>query len=168
MELRNRFHGTNSASLCSLAGRYDNPIPTRLLAPIACLKIPAQLCGHLGQVPKWGTTHRLTQLTNAVQWRVKLRVGQSPASLCSASWLQGQLWPPVLVGSRVTYGNRVDTHKIYHLGVHYALQRKIQPHSPGPSMSLKASLVCQNFDVSHSSSLQYLMCSIYSFYCSTL
>ncbi len=26
----------------SLAGRYDNPIPTRFLAPIYCLKIPAQ------------------------------------------------------------------------------------------------------------------------------
>jgi hypothetical protein len=25
----------------SLAGRYDNPIPTRFLAPIDCLKIPA-------------------------------------------------------------------------------------------------------------------------------
>jgi hypothetical protein len=32
----------NSASLCSLAGQYDNPIPTRFLAPIDCLKIPAQ------------------------------------------------------------------------------------------------------------------------------
>jgi hypothetical protein len=32
----------NSAVLCSLAGRYDNPIPTRFLAPIGCLKIPAQ------------------------------------------------------------------------------------------------------------------------------
>jgi hypothetical protein len=31
----------NSASLCSLAGLYDNPIPTRFLAPIDCLKIPA-------------------------------------------------------------------------------------------------------------------------------
>jgi hypothetical protein len=31
--------GMNSASLCSLAGRYDNPIPT----PIDCLKIPALL-----------------------------------------------------------------------------------------------------------------------------
>ncbi len=31
----------NSASLCSLAGRYDNPIPLRFLAPIDCLKIPA-------------------------------------------------------------------------------------------------------------------------------
>ncbi len=31
-----------SASLRSLAGRYDNPIPTRFLSPIDCLKIPAQ------------------------------------------------------------------------------------------------------------------------------
>ncbi len=26
-----------------LAGQYDNPIPTRFLAPIDCLKIPALL-----------------------------------------------------------------------------------------------------------------------------
>ncbi len=32
----------NSASLCSLAGRYDNPIPPRFQAPIDFLKIPAQ------------------------------------------------------------------------------------------------------------------------------
>ncbi len=31
----------NSASLCSLAGRYDNLIPIRCLAPIDFLKIPA-------------------------------------------------------------------------------------------------------------------------------
>jgi hypothetical protein len=37
----NRVQGMNSASLCSLTGRYDNPIPTRFLAPIDCLKIPA-------------------------------------------------------------------------------------------------------------------------------
>jgi hypothetical protein len=42
METRNRCPGINSASLCSLAGRYDNPIPTRCLAPIDFLKIPAQ------------------------------------------------------------------------------------------------------------------------------
>ncbi len=41
MEPRNRFQGMNSASLCSLAGRYDNPIPTRFLAPMDCFKIPA-------------------------------------------------------------------------------------------------------------------------------
>jgi hypothetical protein len=34
MEPMNRFQGINSASLCSLAGRYDVPIPTRCLAPI--------------------------------------------------------------------------------------------------------------------------------------
>ncbi len=33
--------GIDSASLSSLAGRYDNPIPTRFLAPIDCSKIPA-------------------------------------------------------------------------------------------------------------------------------
>jgi hypothetical protein len=43
MEPRNRFQGMNSASLCSLAGRYDNPIPPRFLAPIDSLKIPAQV-----------------------------------------------------------------------------------------------------------------------------
>ena len=33
----------NSTNLiCSLAGRYDNPILSRFLAPIDCLKIPAQ------------------------------------------------------------------------------------------------------------------------------
>jgi hypothetical protein len=38
-----------SASLCSLAGRYDNSIPTRFLAPIECLKIPA--LGPMDQIP---------------------------------------------------------------------------------------------------------------------
>jgi hypothetical protein len=42
MDPKNRFQGTNSASLCGLAGRYDNPIPTRFLTPIDCLKISAQ------------------------------------------------------------------------------------------------------------------------------
>ncbi len=30
------------ARLCSLAGRYDNLVPTLFLAPIDCYKIPAQ------------------------------------------------------------------------------------------------------------------------------
>ncbi len=42
MEPRNRLQGMNSVSLCSLAGRYANPIPTRFLVPVDCLKIPAQ------------------------------------------------------------------------------------------------------------------------------
>ncbi len=45
MEPRNRFQGMNSASLCSLAGRYgaslfhgyDNPIPPWFLAPMDCM-----------------------------------------------------------------------------------------------------------------------------------
>ncbi len=45
MGARNRA-GTELSSrparLCSLAGRYDNPIPTRFLAPIDCYKIPAR------------------------------------------------------------------------------------------------------------------------------
>ncbi len=38
---RSHFQGIDSASLCGLAGRYDNPISTRFVAPIDCLKIPA-------------------------------------------------------------------------------------------------------------------------------
>ncbi len=38
---KNRFQGINSASLCSIAGRYDNLIPIRFQAPIDCFKIPA-------------------------------------------------------------------------------------------------------------------------------
>jgi hypothetical protein len=44
MEPRNWLQGMNSASQCSLAGRYDNTIPARFLAPIDFLKIPAQYC----------------------------------------------------------------------------------------------------------------------------
>ncbi len=35
---RNRFQGMNSASICRLAGRYDNPFPPRFLAPIDSFK----------------------------------------------------------------------------------------------------------------------------------
>ncbi len=45
MEPRNRCQGINFASLCSMAGRYDNHIPTRCLAPIDFLKIPARRAG---------------------------------------------------------------------------------------------------------------------------
>ncbi len=40
-EPKHLFQVINSARLCSPAGRYDNPIPTRFLAPTDCLKIPA-------------------------------------------------------------------------------------------------------------------------------
>ncbi len=54
---RNLFKGTNSASLCSLAGGCDNPITTWFLATIDCLKIQAQNKDEL-----WETKHkRLTR-----------------------------------------------------------------------------------------------------------
>ena len=40
-EPKNQFQGAYSDSLCSLAGRYDNPILTQFLACIDCLKILA-------------------------------------------------------------------------------------------------------------------------------
>ncbi len=43
-----RFQGTNAASIFSLAARYDKAIPTRILAPIAFSKIPAQVLLSLG------------------------------------------------------------------------------------------------------------------------
>jgi hypothetical protein len=47
-EPRNRFPGINFAGLCSLAGRYDDPIPTRFLVPIDFSKIPALAAQHGG------------------------------------------------------------------------------------------------------------------------
>ncbi len=38
MEPRNRLQGIDSVSLCSLAGQYENSIPTWFLAPIDCSK----------------------------------------------------------------------------------------------------------------------------------
>ncbi len=43
--------GINSASLCILAGQYDNPIPPRFLGPIDFLKIPAQVGRYDNPVP---------------------------------------------------------------------------------------------------------------------
>jgi len=37
-ESKNRLQGFNSASLYSLADRYDNPLPTQFLTPIVRLK----------------------------------------------------------------------------------------------------------------------------------
>ncbi len=45
MILRNQFL---PAVLYSLAGRYDNPIPTQFLAPVDCLKIPALKVTRIG------------------------------------------------------------------------------------------------------------------------
>jgi hypothetical protein len=61
------FQGIDSASLCRLAGRYDNPIPTRFLAPIDCSKIPVYwLCSPLSLSP-----HPRSRLTPIFLFSVK-------------------------------------------------------------------------------------------------
>jgi hypothetical protein len=52
-----------SASLCSLAGRYDKPILPRYLAPIDSLKIPALYCaGIFKKTNLWGPSRNLSYL----------------------------------------------------------------------------------------------------------
>ncbi len=64
---RNWFQGMDSASLCSLAGRYENPIPPLCLAPIDFLKIPAQFqVGYWPAVDTLRLTHLHTVLSVAV------------------------------------------------------------------------------------------------------
>ncbi len=54
-----RFQGIDSANLCSQAGRYDNPIPYRFLAPIDCSKILAQVNLGFGVfIVIWSMVHR--------------------------------------------------------------------------------------------------------------
>jgi hypothetical protein len=63
-EPKNRFQGIVSASLYSLAGQYDNPIPTRFLAPIDssqmlerhCLQVLSRLIFSLKIGRKWEKT----------------------------------------------------------------------------------------------------------------
>ncbi len=68
MEPRNRFQGMNSASLCSLVGRYDNPIPPRFLAPIDSLKIPALCARRWNLLTVTGAERRRSQLISERAW----------------------------------------------------------------------------------------------------
>ncbi len=71
---RNWFQGINSTSLCSLAGRYDNPItiPPRFLAPIDFLKILALFWSRNSNVPCFHISNspalRYTQLQVLNLW----------------------------------------------------------------------------------------------------
>jgi hypothetical protein len=58
----------NPPGLRSLAGRYDNPIPTRFLAPIGCLKIPAHKKSSPPPPPK-GSKYQSMQEKKARQIR---------------------------------------------------------------------------------------------------
>jgi hypothetical protein len=75
MEPRNRFQGMNSASLCSLVGRYNNPIPYWFLATIDCLQIPVADRASISWFP--------TAWLHRWSWDTELFIG-----LCSiAGWL---------------------------------------------------------------------------------
>jgi hypothetical protein len=81
MEPRNRFQGINSAGLCSLAGRYDNPLPPRFLAPIDSLKIPAQRIFHLWSSIRSGPSRPSMRPVFQIRihwirafWRVRIQI----------------------------------------------------------------------------------------------
>jgi hypothetical protein len=69
----------NSASLCSLAGRDDNPIPPRFLAPIDFLKIPAQLSKK--------STLQFVQIGDRLTYN-NIYVKQYRSAVGSADWLR--------------------------------------------------------------------------------
>ncbi len=84
-EPKNWFHGTNSGRLCSLAGRYDKPIPKSFLAPIDCLKIPTLLtlnysaqCTHI-----WAPSAPCCTATGSPN--ISVTMSPSPS-------LQGNIW----------------------------------------------------------------------------
>jgi hypothetical protein len=70
MEPRNRFHVIVSASLCSLACRYDNPIPTQflVLALIECLKISGQMWGGRGVAGSQPMSTEVHRSPNKLRW----------------------------------------------------------------------------------------------------
>ncbi len=88
MESRNRFQGIDNASLCSLAGRYDNPIPTRLLAHIECSKIPA-LSTAISSVYR-GRIQRKTWCMEHYTWDDLNLMPLSTLSPIQGLWI----WPP--------------------------------------------------------------------------
>ncbi len=96
MEPRNRFQGINSASLCSLAGRYDNPIPTRCLAPIdffknsssvVCLKLWIYYSYYMGSLsaPYFPVNGEIKQNKSNLDVPLHLPISQMFFVTCSMS-----------------------------------------------------------------------------------
>ncbi len=73
--------------MCSLAGRYDKPIPTRFLAPIDCLKIPACSfeCGVLA-------LRRSLQLFIRCTWHHTLLFFNVPGTVKAGNFVNGVLF----------------------------------------------------------------------------
>jgi hypothetical protein len=87
---QNQFQGMNSASLCSLAGQYDNPLPSQFLAPIDSSKIPAQTILQTFPVvavldepysAKPAQLHRMNTIPAYLDWRT-----------CTATPLRKKQW----------------------------------------------------------------------------
>ncbi len=99
MEPGNRFQGMTSASLCSLAGWYDNPIPPRFLAPIDCLKFPAQVPNlNLKTIPESSSNpDRSSTLSQHCSPELALRYSWRVSVSCRAdeTWARprGPSWP---------------------------------------------------------------------------
>ncbi len=87
MEPRNRFQVMNSASLCSLTGRYDNPVPTRFLAPTDCLKIPAQGAKTRWEMSTWAADQP-NGLDSPEKWARKGRGGGDSETRGQSSLLE--------------------------------------------------------------------------------
>ncbi len=96
---KNWVQGTNSASLCILAGQYDNPIPNRFLATRDCLKIPALVSDRGDRGLFFGWTHWFRV---KIVLRFSLSIGQ-------------------IIGNFLQQGTRSELFKNFHLVGQYFL-----------------------------------------------
>jgi hypothetical protein len=100
MELKNRFQGIDFASLCSLAGRYDKPIPTRFLASMDRSKIPALMIRSEAESMKSADTimetvscHSFRKLSTAREMllRINSLCTRKKVKLIKAKWSTSQI-----------------------------------------------------------------------------
>ncbi len=85
---RHWFQGMNSASLCSLAGRYENPIPPPCLASIDFLKIPAQVA--ISRLSCWGGGGGPTKSSGG---GCRLKGGVRLDGKYHHDWMYARKWP---------------------------------------------------------------------------
>ncbi len=78
---QNRFQGMYSASLYSLAGRYDNPLPPRFALKIPALGQEISDCiedqRHIGKLPGSGSLQKVSPNVGLEPTTLRLRVSCS-------------------------------------------------------------------------------------------